>query len=468
MNKNYKMLLGCVLVGAILWLFPAPNGLELKPWRLFCVFAATIAAFITQPLPNAVSVLLALTFCVGAKLVSIGEMLASSFGNSTVWLVVIAFLISKGFVKTRLGNRIAYYLVAAFGSSSLKLAYVLAGTDLIIAPATPSVTARAGGIVFPIVKSLCTAMDSHPGESARKIGSYLMLSSVFVNSITGAMFMTAMVSNPLIAELAKKVLNVEMSWAVWCYAAIVPGIVSIIIIPYYLYKAYPPELKILSGTKELANRELEKMGRMSRSEKIMLLVFILVIILWATSILTKLDATYIGLVGVAIMLVTDVINWDDVLTEKGAWDTFIWLGGMIGLAGFLAKYGFIKWFAAYVGKSIVGVDWTVALVILILIYTYSHYGFASLSAHVTALYAAFIAVAALAGAPAYLAALTIGFASSLCGTLTQYGSAPSPIFFGAGYVDQASWWKHGFVVCTINIIIWVVVGGVWWKIIGLW
>ena len=468
MKSKYGKFLLCVLIGAIIWFIPAPAGLSPMAWKFFAVFAATIAAFILQPFPNSTNVLLAITFCMGMNLVKIGEILASSYGNATVWLVFIAFLISKGFVKTRLGTRIAYILIKLFGTSSLKLAYILACTDLVIAPATPSVTARAGGIIFPITKSLCEAMDSKPGPTAKKLGSYIMLSTIFVNAITASMFMTAMVSNPLIAELAKSVLGIELSWAMWFYAALVPGVVSLLVVPYYLYKAYPPELKQLTGAKEHAVKELESMGAMSRAEKMMLAVFILIIVLWATSSFTKLNATFVGFLGVAIMLLLDVINWNDVLEEKGAWDTFIWLGGMIGLAGMLAKLGFIKWFAAIVSNSLTDVNWMFALVALIIIYTYSHYGFASLSAHVTALYAAFVAVAVSAGAPAYLSALTLGFASNLCSTLTQYGSAPAPIFFGAGYIDQMSWWKHGFVVCTINLLIWVLLGGVWWKVIGLW
>jgi DASS family divalent anion:Na+ symporter len=168
------------------------------------------------------------------------------------------------------------------------------------------------------------------------------------------------------------------------------------------------------------------------------------------------------------MLLANIIDWNDVLEEKGAWDTFVWLGGMIGLAGLLVQSGFVKWFAAAVGAALGGVSWIVTLVALILIYTYSHYAFASLSAHVTALYAAFAVAAVSVGAPAYLSALTLAFASNLCATLTQYGSAPAPIFFGAGYVDQLAWWKHGFAVCTINIGIWMLLGGLWWKTIGLW
>ncbi len=468
MKGKFSKLLFCVLLGALIWFIPPPKGLTPAAWQLFAVFVATIAAFITQPFTNSVNVLLALTFCMGSNLVKVGDILSASYGNSTVWLVFIAFLISKGFIKTRLGNRIAYILIRSFGSSSLRLAYVLTVTDLIIAPATPSVTARAGGITFPIAKGICEAMDSRPGETARKLGSFLILSTIFVNSVTASMFMTAMVSNPLIAELAKKVLNIEISWAMWFYAALVPGVISLVAVPYYLYKAYPPEMKEIAGSRDFANKHLADMGPMARAEKIMLSVFIAIVALWASSSFTKLDATYIGFFGVAIMLVAEVITWNDVLEEKGAWDTLIWLGGMIGLAGALAKLGFIKWFAAFVSTSLVGVDWITALIALIVLYTYCHYGFASLSAHVTALYGAFAAVAVSVGAPAYLSALTLAFASNLCSTLTQYGSAPAPIFFGAGYVDQITWWKHGFVICTMNTLIWVAVGGVWWKVIGLW
>ena len=235
--------------------------------------------------------------------------------------------------------------------------------------------------------------------------------------------MTAMAGNPLAAELAAKTLNINISWGLWATAAIVPGILSLIIVPYFLYKFYPPEITHTPEAKILAAKELEGMGRMTLGEKIVACVFVGALVLWSTSQYTKLDATVVAMLAVSIMMISQVLNWNDVLEEKGAWDTLI---------------------------------------------MYAHYGFASLAAHITAMYAAFASVAVAAGAPAYLVALALAFMSNLCMSLTHYAAGPAPIYFGSGYVDQGTWWKLGFVISVINMIIWVGIGSFWWKVLGLW
>ena len=354
------------------------------------------------------------------------------------------------------------------GDSTLKLGYTLALSDLIIAPATPSNTARAGGIIFPIVKSLASAFDSEPGPSSRRVGSYLVQTAYQNNTITSAMFMTAMAGNPLIALLAQQTLNIQISWGLWALAAIVPGLLSLLIIPYFLYKVYPPEVTRTPEAKLLAITELKKMGVMSREEKIVAAVFVGSLILWSTATITKLDATVVAMLAVSIMLLTSVLTWKDVLEEQGAWDTLIWMGVLIGLADFLLKLGFIPWFAQSIGNMMIGIPWLYALMILLVVYMYAHYGFASLVAHITAMYAAFASVAVSAGAPAYLVALAFAFMSNLCMSLTHYAAGPAPILFGSGYVDQGTWWKLGFYVSVINILIWVGIGSLWWKVLGLW
>jgi DASS family divalent anion:Na+ symporter len=392
----------------------------------------------------------------------------SGFSNGTIWLIVSAFLFAKGFIKTGLGRRIAYLLIHAMGDSTLKLGYTIALSDLIISPATPSNTARAGGILFPIVKSLSSAFQSEPGPSSRKVGAYLMQTAYQVNTITSAMFMTAMAGNPLIALLAAKTLNINISWGLWALAASVPGILSLIIVPYFLYKFYPPEITRTPEAKAIAAQELKQMGPMSLGEKIVASVFVGALLLWSTSQYTSIDATVVAMLAVSVMLLTKVLEWKDVLDEKGAWDTLIWMGALIGLADYLAKLGFIPWFAKAVGASIAGVPWMQAFIVLLVVYMYAHYGFASLVAHITAMYAAFASVAVAAGAPAYLVALALAFMSNLCMSLTHYAAGPAPILFGAGYVDQATWWKLGFIISIINMLIWVGLGSFWWKVLGLW
>jgi DASS family divalent anion:Na+ symporter len=467
LNSNVVKALATIALGAVIWFFPVPQGLKPEAWHLTAIFAATIFGFILQPLPIGAVALASVTFTALAGVLKPAEAI-SGFANTTIWLIVAAFLFAKGFIKTGLGRRIAFLLIKAIGDSTLKLGYTLVLSDLIISPATPSNTARAGGILFPIVRSLCTAFESEPGTSARRVGSYLMQTAYQGNTITSAMFMTSMAGNPLIALLAAKTLNIQLSWGQWALASVVPGIISILVIPYFLYKFYPPEIKKTPEAKALAAKELTAMGPMSRGEKIVASVFIGALLLWSTSQYTQLDATIVALLAVVVMLAAQVLEWKDVLEEKGAWDTLVWMGALVGLADYLAKLGFIPWFAKTMAASIVGIPWLQAFIVLTVVYLYAHYAFASLTAHITAMYPAFIAVAVAAGAPPYLVALALAFMSNLCMSLTHYAAGPSPIYFGAGYVEQGTWWRLGFIISVINLIIWVGFGSMWWKVLGLW
>ena len=467
MDKDLRNGMITVAIGVILWFLPVPTGLKPQAWHLLSIFVATIIGFILQPLPIGAVAFIALSIAGLTKTLTPAEAL-NGFGQSIMWLIISAFLFALGFIKTGLGKRIAYRIMGAIGDSSLKLGYAMVLSDLVISPATPSNTARAGGIMYPIVRSLCSAFGSEPGDSSRKIGSYLIKTAFAGNTITSAMFLTSCAPNTLVTVLALQTAKVQISWGTWALAAVLPGLISLAIVPYLLYKIYPPEIDKTPEAKEIARKELEKMGPMSRGEKIVSGVFVLALVLWATGGITKIDATIVAMLGVGIMLIGKAIDWKDVLAEKGAWDTLIWMGGLISLASALTKHGVIAWFAKLIAGSLVGIPWTVALTILLLAYMYSHYAFASLSAHVTAMYAAFLAVAVGAGAPPFLAAMSLGVISALFGGLTHYATGPAPIYFGSGYIPQGTWWKLGFVLSLVNLIVFIGFGSFWWKVVGLW
>ncbi len=466
MSKLTKGLI-VILVGLVIWFIPVPAGLKPQAWHLFAIFVATILGFILQPLPIGAIAFISVGLTGLMKVVSPADVL-SGFGNTTIWLIVSAFLFAKGFIKTGLGRRIAYMIMRAIGDSSLKLGYAMVLSDLVVSPATPSNTARAGGILFPIVRSLCSAFDSEPGPSARKIGSYLMKTTFQGNVITSGLFITSMAPNSLVVALAAQTAGIKISWGTWALAAILPGLLCIAIVPYLIYKMYPPEITHTPEAKVLAGKEIEKMGPMTRSEKVVAGVFVLALALWATASFTKLDATMVAMVCCGIMLIGQAITWNDVTEEKGAWDTLVWMGALMSLAGALNKQGLIGWFAKLVAGALAGVPWWLALGVLMLAYLYSHYAFASISAHVTAMYAAFLAVAVAAGAPPFLAAMSLGVLSAVMCGLTHYATGPAPIYFGAGYITQGDWWRIGFILSVVNSVFFIGVGGAWWKALGLW
>lgn len=465
-----KKLVGVILLGAVIWFLPHPDAITPIAWHLFAVFAATIAGFILQPLPIGAVAFIGVSVAALLGVVSV-KVAISGYGNGTIWLIICAFLLARAFIKSGLGSRIAYLIIKAIGKSSLTLGYAITLSDFVISPAAPSSTARAGGIIYPIIRSLSSALHSEPDDgTARKFGAYIMQIEYQANAITCAMFMTAMAGNPMAVELAAKTIGVEITWSAWATAAIVPGLISLLLMPYLLYKLYTPEIHEMPHAKQMAVEALEKMGPMSWMEKVVLAVFVGSLVLWATSSLTHMNATGVGMLAVTVLILTNVLTWQDVLQEKGAWNTMFWMGSLIALAGALSSSGFIKVVADMAGTAIqsAGLSWLTAFIILVLIYVYSHYAFASVSAHIGAMYAAFLAVAVAVGTPPLLAAISFAALSNIMIPLTHYGGGAAPILYGAGYVPQGTWWRLGFIMVTVNLVIWLGIGSFWWHIIGLW
>lgn len=456
-----------ILVGATLWMVPIPADVQPRAWHLLAVFVATIVGVILRPLPMGAMAFVATAFAVLSGTLTITEA-TGGFGSTVVWLVVAAFFIAGAFVKTGLGTRIAYHFMRLLGSRSLGLAYGLIATDLVLAPAIPSNTARAGGVIYPILKSLCTSLGSDATRGTeRRIASFLTVTAYQGVVVTSAMFLTAMAANPLAAELAG-LQGVAVTWQGWALAALAPGLVSLIVVPALIYRLYPPEITHTPEAPTLAREQLRAMGPMSREERILLAVFVLLLSLWIFGGVLGVHATATAIAGVAAMLLTGVLEWDDILQERSGWDTLIWFAVLVMMASQLNELGVLDWFSGRVSGVLGTEHWIPAFLSLSLIYFYAHYFFASATAHVSAMYAPFLALALAVGTPAGLAALVLAFFSNLFAGLTHYGTAPAPILFGSGNVEIGAWWTLGAIVSVVNIVIWLGVGSLWWRLLGLW
>ena len=467
-SKGSLIRWGVVLgIALAIMLIPVPQGITPQSWRLLAIFAATIMGSILQPLPGSAMVLLGVTALSLFRVMTIEESL-TGYADPVVWLVLAAFFISRGMIKTGLGRRIAFLFIKAIGRHSLGLGYALISTEALLGAVIPSTGARSGGIIFPIAKSLAEAYESRPGPSARRLGAYLMTTVYQCNVIVCAMYLTGQASNPIIAKLAKEVTGVDVTYALWLVAAIVPAVLSLLLVPILIYKVFPPEIKHTPAASEFASAELKQMGRTKWSEWLMLLVFALIAALWMTPRQTGVHYATVALVGICILLVSGVLDWEDLIAERPAWSVFIWYGGLLRMAEALGQTGLTKKFAESAASLTLGWKWWLALAALLLIYFYAHYGFASITAHATAMYTPFLIVILAAGAPSYLAVLSLAYFSNLGASLTHYGTTPAPIYFGAGYVSQKNWWLVGLVVSFLTILIWTVFGFTWWKVLKLW
>eukprot|EP00250_Pteridium_aquilinum_P003913 c14176_g1_i1 orf=496-2205(-) len=465
-----KPLLLSIATGAAIWFIPAPAGVSKNAWQLLSIFLATIVGIITQPLPLGAVALMGLGTCVLTKTLTFAAAF-SAFGDPIPWLIALAFFFARGFIKTGLGNRIAYQFVRLFGKTSLGLGYSLVFSEALLAPAIPSVSARAGGIFLPLVKSLCIACGSRAGDGTEeKLGAWLMLTCFQTSVISSAMFLTGMAANPLSVNLAAGAIGQTISWTDWAVAAFVPGLVSLLVVPLLLYVVYPPSIKSSPDAPILAKEKLDKMGPMTKNEVIMAATLVATVGLWIFGGVIKVDAVTAAILGLSVLLSTGVVTWKECLGEAVAWDTLTWFAALIAMAGYLNKYGLIAWFSQTVVKVVggLGLAWQPAFGILVLLYFYSHYFFASGAAHIGAMFTAFLSVATALGTPPLVGALVLSFLSNIMGGLTHYGIGSAPVFYGANYVPLSKWWGYGFLISVVNIVIWLGVGGVWWKVLGLW
>jgi DASS family divalent anion:Na+ symporter len=447
-----------LIPGAALFFFPLP-GLNSAQAHVLGIFAGVIIALVAQPVAMGVSVLLSMTLLVVTGSLTAARVL-SGFGNVTIWLVFTAFLFSRAVTQTGFGTRIGYLFIERFARTPLSLGYSMAAADLVLAPFIPSDTARGGGVVFPISRSVAAAFGSEPGKTARLMGSFLMLVSFHTTYTASAMFLTGMAANPLIAEFARKIAHVDLTWGRWFLGSCVPGFLTLTIVPWIIQHMVKPEIRDTAPARELARRELARMGSLTRNEKWLVVVMFGVMVGWVTSPWHGIANAFVALSGLCALLLMDVIAWNDLLDERRAWDALIWFAPLVMMSDALSEMGAIRVLSAHLFGALHGWAWPMVMAMLVVSYCYIHYGFASMTAHVTALYQPFLAAALAGGVPPMMGALALGYFSNLNAAMTHYGTGSAPVFFGAGYVGQGEWWKMGF-------LIWLGLGSIWWHIVGL-
>ena len=484
---GFKPVPAAVAVGLalLIWfVIPVPTGVTPQAWHLLAMFVGVIAAIIGKAMPigalSMVAVMLvAVTGVTNDKPDAAIKDALSSFASPLIWLIGVSIMISRGILKTGLGARIGYYFISLFGKKTLGIGYGLAISELILAPVTPSNTARGGGIIHPVMKAIASSYDSDPEKGTQgRIGRYLALVNYHSNPITSAMFITATAPNPLVVDIIAKATgnDIHLSWGTWAVAMLLPGLVAMLLMPLVLYFVSPPEIKATPNAAQFAKDRLAELGKMNGGEKIMLAIFALLLILWAGipalvfGDAFAVDATTTAFIGLSLLLLSGVLSWDDVLKEKSAWDTITWFAALVMMATFLNKLGLIAWFsdALKTGIEHTGMGWMGASALLLLVYMYAHYMFASTTAHITAMLAAFYAAGLALGAPPMAFGLIMAAASSLMMTLTHYATGTAPVIFGSGYATLGEWWKAGFVMSVANLLVFLIVGGIWWKALGYW
>jgi L-tartrate/succinate antiporter len=473
-----------IAVAIVIALIPPPQGMPQHAWYFFAIFAGVIVALMFEPLPGGaigfigvtlVAVLSPWVLYSPAELAKPGfksfnaalTWALSGFSNTTVWLIFAAFMFALGYEKTGLGKRIALMLVKAMGKRTLTLGYAVAIADTVLAPFTPSNTARSAGTVYPVIRNLPGLYDSKPNDpSARRIGSYIMWVAIATTCVTSSLFLTALAPNLLAVELVSKTAKISFTWMDWFKAFAPVGILLLLLIPLLTYWLYPPEVKQGDEVPKWAAGELGKMGGFTNREILLGILVVVALALWIFGG-DFINATTAAMVVISLMLLLKVVTWDDITGNKPAWNTLAWFATLVALADGLNRVGFVKWFADYVAAHMAGFSPTAAMVVLVLVFFFSHYLFASVTAHVTAMLPVMLAVGStIPGMNMTQYALSLCLTLGIMGIITPFATGPSPVYYGSGYLPSADYWKLGAIFGVIFIAAFVLIGLPWMTMIG--
>ena len=447
-----------LLVAGIVAIVPVPAGLTPAAWYYAALTAGVIAALITEPIPGAAVGLLGVT--AACLLLLVEPTSAASlrwalggFADSTVWLMFVAFMFALGYERTGLGRRIALALVHRLGRRTLGLGYAIALTDLVLAPFVPSNTARSGGIVFPMIESIPGLYGSRPDQTDGATGRYVMWTAFATTCVTSSMFVTALAPNLLAVALLKRITHLEVTWLGWFVGFLPAGLVLLVLQPILIHRLCPPGLTTGANVPEWAGSQLAELGRLTPRETSMGVLSLLALALWIAGG-HWIHATAVALLTLSLMLVTGVVRWDDVVGHRRAWGYLVWFATLITLAEGLGKVGFLAWFASAIAGTVAGLPVMIQVGSIIAVFFVSHYMFASLTAHATALLPVVLTtVVATPGLPVPVVSLGLSYSLGLMGILSPYATGSAPLYFSTGYFSAKRFWTLGLIFGAIYLAV---------------
>jgi L-tartrate/succinate antiporter len=455
-----------ILVGGVVALLPVPEGLEPTAWYFFALFCAVVVGLVLEPIPAAaVGVTgVAMATVLGLVEPKPGDAIKwalSGFSNTTVWLIFGAFMFALGYEKSGLGRRLALGLVKKMGGNSLGLGYAVMFSDVVLAPFTPSNTARSGGTIFPVIRNIPGLYGSEPGPTSRRLGGPLLWTALATTCVTSSLFLTGLAPNLLALEIVRKTAKVDISWAAWLVGFLPVGVLLLAFVPLLVGLFYAPEIRKSVDVPAWARKELQGMGTVSRNEIAMGLLALSALALWIFGG-KFIDPTAVAFAAIAVMVILGVVAWDDILANKSAWNVLVWFATLVALADGLNRVGFVTWFAKKAAAPLAGYAPLTVTILLAVLFFVTHYMFASITAHVTAMLPVMLAVGvAVPGLDVRMFAMLLCYTLGIMGILTPYATGPSPVYFGSGFIPRKDFWRLGAIFGFVYLAALLAIGVPW-------
>jgi anion transporter len=454
-----------VVLTAAIWFMARPQGLSPEGQRALALFAGIFVLYLTEAIPLAVSSLLVVPAAVFMHIANVGTAL-NGFASPSAYLILGAFILATGMVKTKLAERITYMILSRTGSSPARITLGVTLANIVLAFLVPSTTARTA-ILLPMCVSIITLFGA---EERSKFATGLLLILAFTNSTISAGILTATVPNPVTIEFLAKAGKV-VTYADFLLYGFPPALLMTFFTWWFVQRVYRPEKNTAPGGLDRVIKErLAAMGKTTSAEWRALAIFLFITFLWATANITKLDTTVVCLLGDVLLFVPKfgVISWSD--ANKGvSWQVLLIAGGGISLGEMLMKTGAAKWLATSILRALglQGASALVVLVVVMLIVQYMHLFFSTTVAMATALLPIVMSMGEAAHMNPLVLALPAGMIIGGYPLLMFYNTLPNIVIYGTGKLRVEDFPRVGVVLCTIACIVYTVCAATYWRWLGL-
>lgn len=464
MNKKLtQLLLALLLFVSIGWIMPTPAGLPEAGKMALAVSVFAITVWITGCIEGALSgliIVFMLTITGAAKL----SEAFSGFSSTSLWLIVIGFLMAGVMEHSGLSKRIALHLVALSKGVSSRIYWSIAASIAVLTFFVPSITARTL-LMLPIILGIAESFKAKEGQS--NIVKALLLIVAMSGTMMSIGVLTSHVANPITVGLIQNATGTLVTWAEWFRVGGPPAFILGFLSVFIIKIMYPPEIENIGANGSYVQKELDALGTINKREIYTLCVFILTLLLWATDTYTKIPVITVGLLSVIFLLLPGigVMDWKDAQT-KIPWSVYVLYGGGLSLGTVLASSGAAKWLANTMLYPLIPLSHTMQIIALIWIVTFLQILFTGGGPKTTALTPIVIAFAGTVGADPLIMALVLGM-NMQHQYLLPVSNMPNAVIVGTPYISDHEVMKAGAVMSILGAGFFSIVVLTYWRWIGL-
>ena len=452
-----------VLATLSVWFMPLPDGLSPAGLKCLALFAGIFILYLTESVALPVTSLAIVPLGVLMGIATPKEAL-DGFGSTSVYLLVSAFVLATAMVKSRLAERMTYYILKIVGSSALGVSVGIMLSNVMLAFLVPSTAARTA-ILLPVCLGLVAAFKVGARSNLAK---GFLLTLAFTNSTISAGILTATLPNPITVEFIAKAGGPTITYMQWLYYGFPPALLMTVLSWWVCRRMFKPEVEHIPGGSAYVGEALARMGAMS-AEKRALAVFLLATGLWVSGEWTRIDVTIAALFCSCLLFLPGVgfLSWED--ANKGVSRQIVFVaGGGISLGAMMMKTGAAKWLAMTILNTFgaAGLATLTVLIIVMFIVQYLHALFVGTTGMLTAIMPVVLGMAEHLGVNPLVFAMPAGMIVGGYPLLMFYNTLSSILVYGSGEMEVKDFPKAGFVLCTIAVIVYALCAMTYWKSTG--